>query len=225
MFQLSRVEEAGLYTKSGLVPLQGVSIFAEVIDVASKVTVVQRYRNDEKTPIEATYCFPLEEGSAVCGFEVRIGDRLIQGEVEEREKAFKKYDVAMAQGDGAYLLDQEKPNIFVASVGNLNPGQEATVSITYVAELSVSDDQIKLMIPTTVSPRYAPGDADPIKTDVISPPTSLQVPYGLSLRVCIRNGAGITEVNSPSHKTKVLQTELDWEVALRDSETRLDRDR
>ena len=170
MFELSRVEEAGLYTESGLVPLRGVSISAEVIDVASKVVVVQRYRNDEKKPIEATYCFPLEEGSAVCGFEVRIGDRLIQGEVEEREKAFKKYDEAMAQGDGAYLLDQEKPNIFVASVGNLNPGQEATVSITYVAELSVSDDQIRLLIPTTVSPRYAPADADPIKTDVISPP-------------------------------------------------------
>ena len=86
MFELSRVEEAGLYTESGLVPLRGVSISAEVIDVASKVTVVQRYKNDEKKPIEATYCFPLEEGSAVCGFEVRIGDRLIQGEVEEREK-------------------------------------------------------------------------------------------------------------------------------------------
>jgi len=224
MFELSRVEEAGLYTESGLVPLRGVSISAEVIDVASKVVVVQRYRNDEKKPIEATYCFPLEEGSAVCGFEVRIGDRLIQGEVEEREKAFKKYDEAMAQGDGAFLLDQEMPNIFVASIGNLNPGQEATVSITYVAELSVSDDQIRLMIPTTVSPRYAPADADPIKIDVISPPTSLQVPYGLSLRVCIRNGAGITQVTSPSHKTKVRQTEKDWEVALSDSETRLDRD-
>ncbi len=224
MFELSRVKEAGLYTESGLVPLRGVSISAEVIDVASKVTVVQRYKNDEKKPIEATYCFPLEEGSAVCGFEVRIGDRLIQGEVEEREMAFKKYDEAMAQGDGAYLLDQEKPNIFVASVGNLNPGQEATVSITYVAELSVIDDQIRLMIPTTVSPRYAPADADPIKIDVISPPTSLQVPYGLSLSVCIRNGAGITEVTSPSHKTKVRQTEKDWEVALSDSETRLDRD-
>jgi len=206
------------------VPLRGVSISAEVIDVASKVVVVQRYRNDEKKPIEATYCFPLEEGSAVCGFEVRIGDRLIQGEVEEKEKAFEEYDKAMAKGDGAYLLDQEKPNIFVASVGNLNPGQEATVSITYVAELSVSDDQIRLMIPTTVSPRYAPADADPIKIDVISPPTSLQVPYGLSLSVCIRNGAGITEVTSPSHKTKVRQTEKDWEVALSDSETRLDRD-
>jgi len=224
MYELSRVEEAGLYTENGSVPLQGVSISAEIIDVASKVVVVQRYRNDEKKPIEATYCFPLEEGSAVCGFEVRIGDRLIQGEVEEREKAFEEYDKAMAKGDGAYLLDQEKPNIFVASVGNLNPGQEATVSITYVAELSVNDDQIRLMIPTTVSPRYAPADADPIKTDVISPPTSLQVPYGLSLRVCIRNGAGITEVTSPSHKTKVRQTEKDWEVALSDSETSLDRD-
>ena len=51
-----------------------------------------------------------------------------------------------------------------------------------------------------------------------------QVPYGLSLHVRIRNGAGITEVNSPSHKTKVRQTEKDWEITLGDSETSVDRD-
>jgi Ca-activated chloride channel family protein len=84
--------------------------------------VRQRFKNTEAKPIEATYCFPLEEGSAVCGFEVKVGDRLIQGRVEEREKAFEKYDEAMAEGDGAFLLDQEKPNIFIASIGNLMPG-------------------------------------------------------------------------------------------------------
>jgi len=34
------------------------------------------YRNDEKRPIEALYCFPVDEGAAVCGFRIETGDIL-----------------------------------------------------------------------------------------------------------------------------------------------------
>ena len=115
MLNISDVEEAGLYAGGAPVPLLGVCISVEVVDAVSRVNVVQRFKNKETSPIEAAYCFPLEEGSAVCGFEVQIGDRVIKGAVEEREQAFKAYDDAIARGDGAFLLDQEKPNIFVAS--------------------------------------------------------------------------------------------------------------
>ena len=224
MFQPKQIAEtAGLYTKTAAVPLQEVSISAEVLDVASKVTVRQRFKNTEATPIEATYCFPLEEGSAVCGFEVKIGDRLIQGRVEEREKAFEKYDEAMAGGHGAFLLDQEKPNIFIASVGNLMPAQEALVSITYVAELPIHDDQIRLMIPTTLSPRYAPADADPVKVDLISPPVTLDAPYRLSLEVSLKGASQIDKAFSPSHQITIQQGEDVWNVSLAAAE-KLDRD-
>ena len=92
MITLDRVKESGLFIQGGSVPLQGINIAVEVTDVASRVTVIQRFKNDEKHPVEATYCFPLEDGSAVYRFEVKIGDRLIKGEIEEREKAFEKYD-------------------------------------------------------------------------------------------------------------------------------------
>ena len=151
---LRQIKVAGLFIQEGSVPLRGVAISVDVTDVASLVTVTQRFSNTETKPVEATYCFPLEDGSAVCRFEVRIGDRLIKGETEEREKAFEKYDKAMSEGYGAMLLDQEQPNIFVASIGNLMPGEEAIVSISYVSELPVHDNQVRLMIPTTVSPRY-----------------------------------------------------------------------
>ncbi len=224
MLNISRVEEAGLHAQSGPVPLESVCISVEVLDAVSRVSVVQRFKNKEANPIEAVYCFPLEEGSAVCGFEVQIGDRLIKGAVEEREEAFQAYDDAMVRGDAAILLDQEKPNIFVASVGNLLPGQEASVSISYVAELSVHDDQIRLMIPATVSPRYAPASADPVEVDVISPPVGLHVPYALSLNVTVRDASQIEGVHSPSHKVKVQQDQDVWKVCLAHSETKLDRD-
>src|SRR5262249_27982521 len=85
MLTISQVEEAGLYAGGAPVPLQGVRISVDVLDAVSRVNVVQRFKNKETNPIEAAYCFPLEERSAVCGFEVQIGDRLIKGAVEERE--------------------------------------------------------------------------------------------------------------------------------------------
>jgi hypothetical protein len=97
------------------------------------------------------------------------------------------------------------------------------VSITYVAELPIHDDQIRLMIPTTVSPRYSPADADPVKVDAISPPVSLEVSYFLSVEVCLREANQIAEVFSSSHKIKVHQGEDVWKISLAMAE-KLDRD-
>ena len=116
------IEGCGLFASDRRpVPLEGVRIDARLEGLASEVTVAQRYRNREAVAVEAVYVFPLEEGAAVCSFEARIGDKIVRGRVEEREKAFEIYDDAMADGHGAFLLDQERPNVFTASVGNLRP--------------------------------------------------------------------------------------------------------
>ncbi len=117
------------------IPLTGVEVQARITGSTARVSVVQHYRNDARTPVEAAYVFPLEEGSAVCGFRVRIDGTLLEGRVEGRDQAFDEYDDALADGRTALLLDQERPDIFTASVGNLLPGQELAVEIEYVAEV------------------------------------------------------------------------------------------
>src|SRR6185295_5140045 len=97
----------GLLVKDQPVPLLGVTAHVEMKDFASRVVLTQRYRNAESHPIEAVYVFPLEEGAAVSAFEAVIGETHVVGTVEEREKAFERYDDALAAGHGAYLLDQE----------------------------------------------------------------------------------------------------------------------
>lgn len=44
------------------VPLTGVSVEANIIDLVAEVTIVQKYVNRETVPIEAVYKFPLDEG-------------------------------------------------------------------------------------------------------------------------------------------------------------------
>jgi len=45
------------------VPLTGVSVQVNIIDLVAEVTIEQRYVNRESSPIEAVYKFPLDEGS------------------------------------------------------------------------------------------------------------------------------------------------------------------
>ena len=48
--------------------------------------------------------------------------------------------------------------MFQASVGNLPPGKEVLLKLTYVTELTVAGGGLRFSIPTTVSPRYAPAE-------------------------------------------------------------------
>ena len=220
------------------VPLEGVRIDARVADLATEVTVAQRYRNREQTPVEAVYVFPLEEGAAVCGFEARIGDKVVRGRVEEREQAFEIYDDAMADGHGAFLLDQERPNVFTASVGNLRPQETVEIRITYVAlasyvtleggQRNTAGSAIRLMIPTTVSPRYVPPVTEPEigqpDGERVNPDRWFEVPYGLELAVEVEANAQIQSIESPSHPVRVENREQGATVSLAQEQAALDRD-
>ena len=196
--------ESGLFTTGAApVPLAGVSVDAEITAFCARVVVTQRYVNRESTPIEATYLFPLDEGAAVCGFEAVIDGTLVVGEVKERDEAFRQYDEAIERGDGAFLLDEERPDVFQASIGNLPPGKEALIRLTYVTELTCSERGLRFTIPTTVSPRYAPetdrtGVGRP-DADVLNPPRAGQVPYGLQLTVKLAMSGAVSRITLASH--------------------------
>ncbi|MFH1250004.1 MAG: VIT domain-containing protein [bacterium] len=211
------------------IPLIGVKIAIKVFDFASKVTVEQAFRNIEKKPIEAVYSFPLPESAAVCGFEVETNDKKLIGKVEESEKAYKLYDEAMEKGEGAFLLDQDRPNIFTANIGNLLPNSSAIVKITYVQELSASHGNINLIIPTTISPRYIPLEQmkqmDPVELDHITPPVVMgKVPYGLHLTAEIDLNNGVKSVYSPSHPVRIDLADFRAVITLDSEDIQLDQD-
>jgi Ca-activated chloride channel family protein len=193
-----------------------------------EVTVMQRYRNVEAVPIEAVYVFPLEEGAAVCGFAARIGAAIIRGHVAEREAAFARYDDAMMDGHGAFLLDQERPNVFTASVGNLRPGEEVELQIRYVALARREGDALRVSIPTTVSPRYVPRAAAPEVGEPdgerVNPERWPSVPYGLELAVEVELGRALLRLESPTHPIRTTLREGGARVELAQEDDALDRD-
>jgi Ca-activated chloride channel family protein len=219
---------AGLYsTGETPVALTGVSVAADIVGLCARVVITQRYENREADPIEAVYVFPLDEGAAVCGFDVLIGGALITGRAMDRDEAFAKYDDALQEGHGAYLLDEERPDVFQASIGNLPPGRDAIVRITYVRELEVDGGLLRFVLPTTVAPRYAPasdrtgiGRSD---ADALNPPLDIRVPYGLDLTVGVSIPA-IERIESPSHPIAMSMAGGKTTVTLAAASTVLDRD-
>jgi len=209
--------DCGLLTKESVaIPLRGVEVKGVITGRAAKVKVRQHFTNLDASAVEAVYKFPLPESSAVCGFRAAIGDSTWEGRVEERDKAFKEYDEALARGDGGYLLDEERPNIFTLSLGNLNPKASAIVEIDYVTTLDTHGQSVRFCLPTTISPRYVPDGMDradiPVE-DIVNPVYAESVPYGLRIDLDIHRAEGIAAISSPSHRIRVSEAMAKVEFA------------
>jgi Ca-activated chloride channel family protein len=208
--------------------LHGVKVEGDILGRAARVRVAQRFKNRETEALEAIYRFPLPEAAAVSSFKARIDGRLIAGRVEEREKAFEIYDKAIAGGHGGYLLDQERPNIFTLSVGNLKPGSEAVIELEFVTLLDVEGSRIRLCLPATISPRYVPDgmpDKDGIpETGRIHPTYAPDVPYGLSVSIDIHDGREVAALESPSHAIQVDLAKDPVRVQFSARSVKMDRD-
>ena len=99
----------------------------------------------------------LPDGGAVDALKMVIGDRVVVGNIKERQQARAIYEQAKQNGQKAALTEQERPNIFTNSVVNIGPGETVLVQIEYQEPVHQSGDQFSLRIPMVVGPRYNPA--------------------------------------------------------------------
>jgi hypothetical protein len=174
--RLDAIDEEGNIL--GPCPLQHTDVDVRISAFLSRVNVTQTYQNPYEKKIEAVYTFPLSHRAAVDRMTMTIGDRVVVGEVKERELARRIYEAAREQGYVASLLEQERPNIFTQSVANIEPGAKVTVKISYVEVLQSADGTYSFDFPMVVGPRYVPG------SPTVSPaivPAELKPRHGLVL--------------------------------------------
>ena len=62
-----------------------------------------------------------------------------------------------SQGHRASIAEEERPGVFSLRVGNLMPGDVATVELTMVGVLPYRDGEVTFRFPLVVAPRYMPG--------------------------------------------------------------------
>ncbi len=228
-------------------PMLKTDVKMDVSGMLARVSVHQRFKNISKDWAEGIYVFPLPEDAAVDRMRLRIGERIIEGEIKEKGEARRTYEKAKREGRKASLLRQERPNIFTTAVANIGPDEEVVVEIEYQQNLHYTQGQFKIRFPLVVAPRYIPGTPvmeDEIKgfrstgwakdtnqvpdASKITPPV-LDPSHGkinqVSINVRLNAGFSLSQVSSSYHKMDSSKDEQGiHHLTLHDGNVPADRD-
>jgi len=197
-------------------PLEHTDVQVDISGFVARVRVTQKFANPFKDKIEAVYTFPLGADAAVTDMTMKVGKRIIRGQIKPREEARQIYEQAKAAGHVASLLDQERPNIFTQSVANIEPGKRIEIVITYTDILTYEEGTYQFVFPMVVGPRYIPGSPTgkkgtgraPDTTEVpdasrITPPVAPEgqrAGHDIAVRVTLDAGMQIKSIESKQHK-------------------------
>ncbi len=203
----------------GHCPLKHTDVQTEISGYIARVTVKQVFQNPFKDKIEANYTFPLSDNGAVDEMLMKVGSRVIKGQIKKREEARQIYEQAKANGYVASLLDQERTNIFTQSVANIEPGKEIEITIKYIETLPYEAGKFSFTFPTVVGQRFIPGepvgksgngsandtnqvpDASLITPNVVA--EGQRAGHDISINVHLDAGMPVSQISSKLHEVQV----------------------
>jgi len=181
---------------------EGLQVKAELRETLAITTITQSYRNPGSKNIEAVYTFPLPLDAVLLEMTVTLGDKTLKGTVLPKQEAEEKYEEAITDGDAPVMLQNEQPGIYTMNVGNLLPGEKASITIRYGIFQRWQGDTLRYHLPTTIAPRYGSAEQAGLESHQ-EPETSLLAEnlFAFELKVC---GvlAGMT-IASPSHEIAI----------------------
>ncbi len=228
-------------------PRQASDYNVTVSGITGRTVLTQRFANPADGFVEGVYVFPLPEGAAVDTLKIIAGNKVIVGEVKEKQEAKIIYETAKDAGQTASLLEQERPNMFTNSIANIGPHETVIVQIEYQETINQSGGEYRLRLPLVVAPRYNPAPIlqtvdfkadgtgvlranDPVPDrERLSPPVLDPRTHGpvnpVSIEVSINAGFDLGVVTSPHHKISEKKISATSEIlALSDAEVPADKD-
>ncbi|HEX6203332.1 MAG TPA: marine proteobacterial sortase target protein [Thermoanaerobaculia bacterium] len=159
---LADVEWVGLVWSAGergVVPavLLDAEVEIAVGGMVARSRVRQTFVNQGEEWAEGVYVFPLPENAAIDRLRMVVGERVIEGQVREKEEARREFEAARREGRRASLLEQHRPNVFTTRVTNVAPGEAVEVTIELQQAIDYDAGRMRLRFPTVVAPRYFPA--------------------------------------------------------------------
>lgn len=208
------------------------TVHMQVHGLLAEVTVRQTYRNDAGDWREGRYLLPLPENAAVGGLAMRVGERVIEGEIREKAEARAVYEAAAAAGQRASLVAQNRPNLFQTAVANIGPGEEIEIEVRYWQPVAYRDGVFSLGLPLTLTPRYTSAagegpfspDAEVLHAADGSAEAGSALPPTLVLTAEIEAGLPLQRIDSPTHPVTAWAEGGIHRVTLRELVEASDRD-
>ena len=171
----------------------------------NRVIVEQIFTNPSDMWAEGVYVFPLPEDSAVDRLRMYVDERVIEGQIHEKEEAKKIYEKAKSEGKSASLVEQQRPNIFTTNVANIAPGGSIKVAIEYQQAVSISNNRYSVRFPMVVGDRYVPG------TPTYTPDDSLGVSFNTTE---VSDASMITPI-SENHVRELIDENYETDLPVR----------
>ena len=165
-----------------LSPSLNTDVSINVTGVIARTRLTQTFSNDSDQWVDALYVFPLPENAALDQLQMRIGERVIEGQIKEKQQAEKIYQQARQAGKKASLVSQQRPNLFTNAIANIGPGERIAITLEYQQLLQLDAEQYSLRFPMTITPRYMPPGSQTATNDV---PAYYSPPAELSEEICI----------------------------------------
>jgi len=195
-------------------PLKSVTVRASIAGDCCRTIVEQRFHNTLDQPMEAIHIFPLPDDGAVTAVELRCGEIIVKAECKEKQEAEAEFAEARAAGHRAALLTADRDDVHTLRVTNLPPGEEVSVRIVVVERLDSVDGTFRWRFPTTIPPRYLPGEAISHTGRGVLPDTTaapdasrLQPPLllegGTALDIEVAIDGSLTSLESSLHAVRI----------------------
>lgn len=210
------------------------SIQLDITGLITRVQVTQSFTNHSSHWAEGTYRFPLPPGAAVDRLLIKVGERLLEGEIQEKETARRIYQKARDSGQTATIVEQQRHNQFETRLANIGPGEDITITISYLQNVDYANFSYHLRLPMTFTPRWEPPKTKQRKisqaqTTARQPsPQLVPAPAGgshkLTLRANLVSDAEFAAIESRYHDVDIRQVDNGYQVELLNPHEVADRD-
>src|SRR6185436_8669307 len=178
------------------------------IDGQKAITRVdQEFYNPNDATLEGDYLFPIPAGAHIDKFTMRIGDRDVEAELLDAQKARAIYEDIVRQQRDPALLEYTGRGAFKVRIFPIEPRSRKKVSLSYT-ELLRADGGLVFYVYPLNTEKFS---AQPLKT--------------VAIKVALNEDAPIKALYSPTHAVEIRRDgERRATVGFEASNTRPDRD-
>ena len=218
--------DSGVFTELAI----NTNILLDITGLVARVEITQQFTNHGSQWAEGVYRFPLPPRAAVDRMHIRVGERLLEGEIQEKESARQTYQKAMEAGQTATIVEQQRHNQFETRLANIGPGETIEITIGYLQNVNYSDLSYHLRLPMTFTPRYEPGHSPTNGTVTVSSPAPQLVTatpgagHRLKLQARLVSAAEYAAIESRYHDVDIRQVANGYTIELLNPDELSDRD-
>ncbi|MGD0896679.1 MAG: VIT domain-containing protein [Thermoguttaceae bacterium] len=113
-------------------------VAVDIRDQIARTSIEESFVNRTDGTLEGVFFFPLPQDASIAGFGMWIGERLVEADVVERERAREIYETILRERRDPGLLEWSGGNIFKARVFPILPHSEKRIKITYTQVLPLA---------------------------------------------------------------------------------------